>query len=159
MRPSSDRLLVFGSMLGLAALALSLCFLTPGKSPWLPPCPFHALTGLYCPGCGSTRMLYFLVHGHPWLAFRQNALAMMMLPGVVYGLARQAINPRSDVFSRIHPRWMMVIGIVVVTFAVARNLPMRPFSLLAPEADPCGQLTRPGCEVPANIAALMPTSR
>jgi hypothetical protein len=94
-------------------------------------------------------MLYFLVHGHPWLAFRQNALATIALPAVVYGLARQAINPRSEVFSRIHPRWMMAIGVVVVMFAVARNLPMRPFSLLAPEADPCGRVTRAGCEIAA----------
>jgi len=159
MRPSSDRLLVYGSAMGLAALALSLCFLTPGSTPWLPPCPFHALTGLYCPGCGSTRMLYFLVHGHPWLAFRQNALATIALPGVLFGLARQMINPRSDVYAHIHPRWMVTIGVAVVLFAVARNLPMRPFSLLAPQADPCGRLTTTGCAVAAKTAELRLDSR
>ncbi len=28
------------------------------------PCTFHALTGLYCPGCGGTRAVFYLFHGH-----------------------------------------------------------------------------------------------
>ena len=29
----------------------------------VPPCMFHALTGLYCPGCGGTRAVFALLHG------------------------------------------------------------------------------------------------
>lgn len=28
------------------------------------PCPFHKVTGYYCPGCGGTRSVYLLLHGH-----------------------------------------------------------------------------------------------
>ena len=30
----------------------------------VPPCYFHQLTGLYCPGCGGTRAWIALLHGH-----------------------------------------------------------------------------------------------
>lgn len=29
------------------------------------PCMFHALTGAYCPGCGGTRSVIYLLTGHP----------------------------------------------------------------------------------------------
>ncbi|MEJ2068687.1 MAG: DUF2752 domain-containing protein, partial [Deltaproteobacteria bacterium] len=40
-----------------------LYFFKPGQSPIYPPCPFHLITGLYCPGCGSLRALHALFHG------------------------------------------------------------------------------------------------
>ena len=107
--------MVYGTALVLTGLIAVVCFLKPGTTPWLPPCQFYKLTGLYCPGCGSTRMLYFLVHGHPWLAFRQNALAMIVLPGVIYGLVLQVIKPASAVYSRISPRWMTTFCLVLRT--------------------------------------------
>lgn len=33
-------------------------------SKYLPPCFFHAVTGLSCPGCGSTRAVTALFNGH-----------------------------------------------------------------------------------------------
>lgn len=32
---------------------------------YLPPCAIHALTGYYCPGCGGSRAVLALIHGHP----------------------------------------------------------------------------------------------
>ena len=115
----------------LAGLVLGVCFLRPGSTPFLPPCPFHLLTGFYCPGCGSTRMLYFLVHGHPYLAFRQNPLALLVFPWVLYGLGRQILARRSLRF-RVHPRWVTAFLVVIIVFTVLRNIPYAPFSALAP---------------------------
>ena len=132
-----DRWMAYVTALALAGLVVAVCFLRPGISPFLPPCPFHLLTGFYCPGCGSTRMLYFLVHGHPYLAFRQNPLAMLVFPGVLYGLGRQmfarpgAVHSRVR-FGRVHPRWITAFLVVVILFTVLRNLPYAPFCALAP---------------------------
>ncbi|MDY6351438.1 MAG: DUF2752 domain-containing protein [Lachnospiraceae bacterium] len=42
-------------------------------------CIFHEVTGLYCPGCGGTRALGFLLHGHPLLSLWYHPL-------VIYGV-------------------------------------------------------------------------
>jgi hypothetical protein len=47
---------------------------TPGGP--LPICPTKALLGIDCPGCGSLRMLYSLMHGNVLVAARFNALAL-----------------------------------------------------------------------------------
>jgi hypothetical protein len=77
-------------------------------------------------------MLYWLLRGNPLLAFRQNPLAMIMLPVVIYGLVRQWISHDSGVFTRIRSGWMVAFAVVVIAFAVARNIPTQPFCQLAP---------------------------
>ena len=37
---------------------------------YYPPCAFHMLTGLYCPGCGGTRAVRALMHGRLLLSLR-----------------------------------------------------------------------------------------
>lgn len=43
-----------------------------------PPCPFHALTGLPCPGCGLTRCALSLWHGSLGLALRYHPLGVLL---------------------------------------------------------------------------------
>jgi hypothetical protein len=100
----------------------------------LPPCPFHALTGRWCPGCGSTRALASLVHGDLGAVVARNALfpAVLVLTAWAYlawlgrasGWFALRGLPRSPWFTR-------VAFVVVVAFGVARNLP-GPFTVLAP---------------------------
>jgi hypothetical protein len=52
----------------------------PEESFIFPKCPFHVLTGLECPGCGSQRAIHSLLNGHLADAFRYNALAVIALP-------------------------------------------------------------------------------
>lgn len=55
-----------------------LLFLAVTRIP-IPPCLFHRLTGLYCPGCGGTRAFIALLHGR----FLQS---LLYHPVVVYGM-------------------------------------------------------------------------
>lgn len=131
-----DRRLIAVSTAALFFLVVAVCFFEPGAesgpAALLPPCPFHAITGLFCPGCGSTRMLYFLVHGQFASAWRENALAMLMLPVILYGLVRQWTPSGGAVFTRIPSRWITAFAAVLILFTVARNLPWEPFRQLAP---------------------------
>src|SRR2546430_2669305 len=83
--------------LGLVAGAVFLFFFNPASptNQWFPKCPFLLLTGYQCPGCGSTRACYQLLHLHPIAAFEFNPLMMLTLPFIVYGFlgfTRSAIS-------------------------------------------------------------------
>ena len=74
----SPKVVMFG--LGLAAaLGLLFCF-NPASTQLYPPCPLHALAGLYCPGCGSLRAVHQLLHGHVRAAFGYNPVLLIILP-------------------------------------------------------------------------------
>ena len=49
-----------------------------------PPCPFHELTGPWCPICGSSRALHSLLHGDAGAAFGHNPLLIALLPLLVW---------------------------------------------------------------------------
>ncbi len=53
-----------------AGLYLLICLLPAGVlSVFSVPCLFHAVTGLYCPGCGGTRAVQVLFEGKFLLSF------------------------------------------------------------------------------------------
>lgn len=95
----------------------------------LPPCLFHALTHLYCPGCGTTRALHALLHGEPVLAVRMNPLTVIALP-LIPLMVWNTMCPDRVLFSKVSDArlWLPL----VVAFAVLRNLPWEPFVWLAP---------------------------
>lgn len=128
-------LFVLSALIFVGAV-VAVCLFQPGASSLLPPCPFYRLTGYYCPGCGSTRMLYHLVHGEPGLALRQNPLAFLCLPFVMVGLIQDLLPVRFLHTSRIPHRWLVAFAVLVVLYAVARNLPQHPWCELAPGGCP-----------------------
>ena len=107
----------------------------PLHKSFYPKCILHQTTGLYCPGCGATRATYQLLHGHPWIALRYNALYVLALPFVLWRLARGAYacwNPAAPPVRPL-PVWASwTLFAVVLAFGVLRNLPFRPFCWLAP---------------------------
>lgn len=48
-------------------------------SGWGVPCPFHAITGLACPGCGMTRALVLVSQLQWWPALRMNPFVFALL--------------------------------------------------------------------------------
>ncbi|HST47037.1 DUF2752 domain-containing protein [Jatrophihabitans sp.] len=103
---------------GAALLAAAvLWFVDPGRHR-IPLCPLHAMTGLWCPFCGSTRAVHALLHADPATAVRDNALFVLALP-VLAGLwwRRRAAGP-------VLARPLLWAGVVaVLAFGVLRNLP------------------------------------
>ena len=60
--------------------ALILYRFDPTVARFYPHCLFHDLTGLQCPGCGTTRALHHLLHGDVAGAFRLNAMLFVAVP-------------------------------------------------------------------------------
>ena len=127
-------------LLSLTGLILLRVF-DPATSGIFPPCPVRYLTGWYCPGCGSLRALHALLQGNLRQAWAMNALTVILLPFVSYGLGSELY---SQFFGRrparriLPARFIQGLAVVIVLFGILRNLPMYPFHLLAP-----GGLLRP----------------
>ena len=62
--------------LGVAAAAAvvvtTIGALDPNVAGHYPTCPWLALTGTYCPGCGSLRAIHALAHGDPATAMARS---------------------------------------------------------------------------------------
>lgn len=104
---------------------------TPGGV--LPVCPTKALLGVDCPGCGTLRMIYSLLHGDLLAAVRFNALALVAFGflAVAYGTWTYGRVTGRQIVGWQHHRWAAPIALVLVSvWFVARNLPFAPFTAL-----------------------------
>ena len=116
-------------------VATVLFVFNPSTTAFYPKCLFHELTGLYCPGCGTTRALHCLLHGDVSAALHANALATLAVPLLGGILLARAVRRRPPIIaSRFAGSGLVVLLAVVVIFGALRNVPHRPFSLLAPPA-------------------------
>jgi len=115
--------------------AILLWYSPPGIKSIYPPCPFQHITGFYCPGCGSLRAVYQLLHGHVLSAIHYNILTIAFLPVLVYEmfvlpLRFLAEKPLPHLLgNKIKPIYILVI---ILGYWVLRNVPIEPFSFLAP---------------------------
>ena len=70
----------------MLALGGLLYMFDPAKAPF-PPCLFHKLTGLQCPGCGTQRALHSLLHLDLKAAFLYNPIlipALALVAALLY---------------------------------------------------------------------------
>lgn len=100
---------------------------------WGIPCPIHAVTGLYCPGCGVSRMSLALLRLDVTEAASWNIGVMVALPFAAVVFVYQAVRYVKTGDARMR-RWQDVLIWVMIgwllVFTVLRNLPW--FSFLAP---------------------------
>lgn len=99
----------------------------------LPPCPVKWLCGLNCPGCGTGRMLYSLLHGDVAAALQFNALALVFIPLFLWAWIGWTVHRFSGrrVFTWEDWRWAPFVALgMLAVWTVVRNLPFPPFSHL-----------------------------
>jgi len=115
---------VFAGLFTLTALV------SPEQPGHYPTCPFRALTGLDCPGCGSLRALHDLAHGHFVTALTHNAMLVVMLP-IALVVWLRVVTGRTS--ARASPRWLApAVLVTLVIWTVVRNLPPLRGVLSAP---------------------------
>jgi hypothetical protein len=130
-----ERRLVSVAIAAIGGVALVVAHVVnPARDHWLPGCPFHAATGLWCPACGSTRSACALARGDVVEALRHNvlflpAVAVLVWAWVAYTLraavpgaaARRWAQSPFTVLRR--PAWLFGLGVAILAFWVCRNVP------------------------------------
>jgi len=122
---------------GLAASAALVATNNPSAGRLhFPTCPFHQMTGLWCPACGLTRGTYQLLHGHVAAALSYNVFTPVVLVAVVvawcawlpvtWGAAPRAL-PAS-----MRRALATVAPAVVIAYGILRNIPIGFLRPLAP---------------------------
>lgn len=107
----------------------------PATAGFYPICPFFALTGWYCPGCGSLRASHQLLHGNLGAAFDLNPLLVMALPFVAWEIAARLMGRpglRTLSSASMSAVWVRAMAVILVAYGFLRNIPRYPFTLLAP---------------------------
>ena len=115
--------------LGVAAVTLVgtgyVAAVDPNAVGHYPTCPFLAITGWYCPGCGALRAVHALAHGDLMTALARNPFVVVALGYVVVAwvlwLERTV---RGRPVRWLAPAWVLysVLGAILM-FGVLRNLP------------------------------------
>ena len=126
-RLAGQELITLGVLLVLGAAACIVLLIAPPGSTlgkWLPKCMFHQLTGLYCPGCGATRALSALLHGDVLVSLHNNLLLFPLLASIAFMIVKPGISLKRPV--------AIAILAAVLLFTVLRNIPVAPFTYLAP---------------------------
>jgi len=112
------------SSFALCAVGVLIYFIfDPARFSIFPPCVFHQVTGLDCPGCGAQRALHQLLHGDILAAVRLNAMFVLSLPILaLYGprLISRAFKGQP---SGLNSRWMWIYLAAWLAFGFLRNLP------------------------------------
>ena len=89
------------------------------------PCPFHAVTGLLCPGCGVTRMCLALLRLDFAAAWQANPVLLLLLPVLAALLLRQAVRyvkTGRSTLSRGESALVWGMAAVLLLWGIARNL-------------------------------------
>ncbi|HUB69902.1 MAG TPA: DUF2752 domain-containing protein [Acidimicrobiales bacterium] len=135
-QPGLNRAAAGPAVLALAAVSAAsvTALVNPFEHHLSPPCPFHALTGLWCPFCGGTRAVWALAHGDFRLMLHADALFPLIAAAAVWGwlawLGRVTGWWRLPM-PRGRATAVVAVGLLVA-FTVVRNL--AGFGLLAPPA-------------------------
>jgi len=122
--------------LGVAAAALIsagyVAAVDPNATGHYPTCPFLALTGWYCPGCGALRAVHAMARGDLSTALDRNPFTVVAVGYlVVTWLMWFQRSARGRPLRWLAPPWVLygVLG-AILTFWVLRNIP--GWTLLSP---------------------------
>lgn len=106
-------------------LVIAVYFIFDPSTDFFPTCPFLAVTGYQCPGCGAQRALHALLHLHIREAFVYNALLVIAIP-YFFALYLFSYGTLKRKFPKIHAlltgwKTLLLLFVIIVAFGVLRN--------------------------------------
>ena len=112
------------ALVPVAAATAVVALLSPEEPGNYPTCPFHAVTGWWCPGCGSLRAVHALTSGDVATAVDRNVLLVLAVPVLVLAWAawvRRTVTGRSRRPVPAAAGWTLLV--TGLAFWVLRNVP------------------------------------
>ena len=134
-RRSVPRSRALTQLVALGGISVWVLLRNPLQTTVFPPCPLHAATGWWCPGCGATRASYLLFRGDIAGALHFNALWVVLAPLALYQAVAFAGEAYGVRWLRRIPLTQPVIVALLVSligFGVIRNLPLDALQVLNP---------------------------
>lgn len=122
-------------LLLLLVIAFFYFAINPNQVDFMLKCPLYNTTGVFCPGCGSQRAFHNLLHGNFSAALQNNLMLILGLIGLAYHYGIQISNHYFKThFKSIFKNKKIVFFVIslLIIFWIVRNLPVYPFTLLAP---------------------------
>lgn len=123
-----DRVFFITGIFGvLAAVICLIVWKVTGQSfiPPVPPCTIHAVTGLYCPGCGGTRAVYALIQGKFFTSFYYHPIVPYTAAVGGWFLISQSIarlsRGRFRAVMHFKPRYLWIALALVVINCFFKN--------------------------------------
>lgn len=109
---------------GFAAGLVVLNRVDPNEPGNYPLCPFLALTGWYCPGCGTLRMLHHISDGDVAAGFWMNPLGfgMLLVLTAYWGQWTYRVATGSARGAPLNSAVVWGFLVVVVAYTVLRNV-------------------------------------
>ena len=89
------------------------------------PCVFHLVTGLFCPGCGVTRMLVAMIHLDFKEAFWSNQALFVLQPVIYYFVLKQiyfSITQGKASYSKLERFFIYFSIVLLLLYAIYRNI-------------------------------------
>ena len=116
----------YGIIIAFAVLAIALYFMFDPEdtSNPFPKCPFFALTGWKCPGCGLQRAVHDLLHLDIAGAAHHNMLLVVALPVVCFFFYVESMKsklPRLYALAN-HPATTIVLVTIALAWWLLRNI-------------------------------------
>lgn len=93
-------------------------------------CPIKKLTGLYCPGCGITRMFFSILQLDFYQAFRYNPLVFISLPFFIFFYLQSLFTKKEPLYNKVPTKVWIALIIIFIIYGILRNIPF--FTFLAP---------------------------
>lgn len=94
-------------------------------------CLMHAITGWYCPGCGGTRSVMFLLTGHPLMSFIYHPLVLYTAIVIGYMLLRHLFDMIRTKSFRTQKKYFRTSMLWIALLITVINFLAKNISLIA----------------------------
>ena len=110
----------------IVVIILLICYLIVGHNHDLyVPCIFHLVTGLWCPGCGITRMLFSIITGDFKEAFYYNQLLFISSPIFLFFFIENIyakLKNKKPMYLKVPNIVYYLYIVLLVLFMILRNI-------------------------------------